>query len=1123
MFEFLIEKFGTSDQPLWNLGQYDLGLVFLSVLVSIVSASVAMFIGASAATQPEGASSRNYILASGSLALGGGVWAMHFIGMLAFNLCTPVDYEFSKTLLSMVPSVLASWVALSLISKDHLYWYQLVFGGVLVGAGIGAMHYLGMEAMEMAPLLHYDPLFFGLSILIAVCLAILALWIRFGLVAWFPNSISSTRLNVLSGIVMGCAISGMHYMGMAAARFTQPPGGIIPDFSLTHSTSFVATVAGVTLFISLSAFCANLIFKYHKTLGKLVEDEGRIRAIMDTAVDGIVTINARGTVVSVNAAIEKILGWSESELVGLNVNVLMPNPYRSEHDGYLSNYARTGVANIIGEGREVPALHKDGTEVPIRLGIGEITTESEPLYVAFISDISKRLEMEQALRQNEAQLRSLVSNIPGAAYRCLNNDSWSMLYMSSAVANITGYQAEEFVQEDSPITFAKLIHPEDAKNLVVESIHNKQFTFEYRIYNKAGDIRWVLDHGTYIEDAEIGGSGWIDGFMMDITERVLLEQKWRAAKEQAEQVSTMKSAFLANMSHEIRTPMNAVIGFTDVLLQTELEEEQRRHLNTVSQSARSLLHLLNDILDSAKLEKGKLDIDPVVFSLSQTLDLVLSTFWIQAKKKDLQLDLEISPEISGYYIGAEDRIRQVLFNLLGNAVKFTDSGSVQLVVKPAKESPTEILFEVIDTGIGINAKVLDSIFDPFNQADGSMTRRYGGTGLGTSISKQLVELMGGWIKIESIEGEGSHVSFQIPLEQTDSPEASSDNKRIDFQLPQLNILIADDVAVNLELLNVVLKRYGHKVTLAANGKEAYDTFCRESFDLVLMDVRMPEMDGLTASRLIREWEAENSRERTPIIALTASVQIEERQATIDAGMDGFETKPVDVDALFIEMARVLGVGGAELESRLPPTKPKAGSGPVDFEKGLSLWGNSSTHLNEIVGFVGSQSHCAEQLTMYVNSAQWQVLHEKVHRLKGVAANLSLPDLTATLLSLENSVNAENVTKTKQEIGKIEDCLKAIVKAVESAQPSETTEQDVESSVDAETLSALLKELERAALDSEWNEAILSQVQPFIKSHWPELLHKLNAAFNDFDFEQAVEVIAEVEQLLQKVSKEVPSD
>ncbi|MBY0417211.1 MAG: PAS domain S-box protein, partial [Pararheinheimera sp.] len=454
-------------------------------------------------------------------------------------------------------------------------------------------------------------------------------------------------------LVMGGAISGMHYTGMAAARFV-PPVGFQPDTEAGEMPLVLAMgITFTTLMISSLVVAINLLLKYREASALAKVSESRLLAMMDTAVDGIVTINAQGLIQGMNKAAENILGWTAAELLYKNVNILTPVTIRPDHDSYLHNYLTTGEAKIIGIGRDVEAVHKNGHAVPVRLAIGHAKLPDEDIFVAFITDISSRLQMEQALKENEEKFRSLIGNIPGAAYRCLLNENWDMVFISDAIENLSGYPASDFMLPAPKRSWSDLVHPDDKSTTTQLDLYRGHFTIEYRILHKDGSIRWMLEYGEAVKSAE-GDIVWLDGFLMDISQRKQMEVELLEAKDKAELAAESRSAFLANMSHEIRTPMNAIIGFSDLLLSSELSTEQKKHLATIHGSAHSLLHLLNDILDSAKLEKGKLELELLDFSLPAVLDSVVSTLWIQARKKQLALRLELAPELGEFYYGAPD-------------------------------------------------------------------------------------------------------------------------------------------------------------------------------------------------------------------------------------------------------------------------------------------------------------------------------------------------------------------------------------------------------------------------------------------------------------------------------------
>lgn len=955
---WLLHFFSYPADALLLSGDYDPGLVLLSLLIAIFTSTIAIRLAWSG-QRTTLRSEQRLMLFGSSLALGGGVWAMHFIGMLAFQLCTPVSYDPWHTALSLVPSVAASAVAMSLLTAQQISFSKLVVGGVLVGAGIGTMHYWGMAAMQMAPVLRYDPLMFAASILTAVLLAMLALWARFGLQSLFRQG--AVALDLLAGAIMGLAIAGMHYMGMAAARFVAAP-----DFTgQTSSPSLLLAVVVTSFTVGLTTlvFILSGLLKYRKLSRDARRNAERLNAMLSTAVDGIVTIDSRGIIQSVNQAAERIFGWPQHLLLGRNVSMLMPASLAVEHDSYLSNYLSSGDAKIIGTGRDVEALTRTGERLPVRLAIGHARLPDEDLFVAFVTDISARKQMELDLLQ---------------------------------------------------------------------------------------------------------------------------------ARDKAEQAAAARTAFVANMSHEIRTPMNAILGFSDVLLATELSGQQRKHLSTIREAARGLLGLLNDILDTARLEKGKLELSLQPFMLIELADTVVSTLWIQARRKSLNLRLELAPELASCYLGADDRIRQVLLNLVGNAIKFTEQGEVVLRIAPAAQTGW-LHFAVLDTGIGIAPERLAQIFEAFTQADASTTRRFGGTGLGTTISKQLVELMGGRIWASSTPGRGSCFEFELPLPVAQMPAVAAGAASL--HLPQLRILAADDVAQNLELLALMLA--DHQLTLVSDGQQALMLYQQgQPFDVALLDLQMPVLDGLATARAMRQWEQQQGLPALPLIALTASVQQEDRLAVADAGMNGFCSKPVERAALYTAIAGALQqqpVQAVTDHASHPAVLPL-----LDYAAGLARWGKAALYEQELRRFTGHLSAELAAMQVLANRTDLAGLGRKAHALRGVAANLSLPLPAQLFGQLEQACRhgavAGELTSLLQALQRLEQALLA-----EAGWPAEggAVVAEVQSTVLVPLLQQLLQRLQQNELGDEL---------------WPELRRQAGAelagwqqieqSLNDFDFSAA---------------------
>jgi two-component system sensor histidine kinase/response regulator len=766
-------------------------------------------------------------------------------------------------------------------------------------------------------------------------------------------------------------------------------------------------------------------------------------ALISSLNDGIVSLDKDNTIVEWNRGAELLYGYTKEEAIGNNVDKLVAQEKFSEAKEITNGTFKEGKRYNI---PDTVRYRKDGSPVEVSISSSPIVREGKIIgAVAIYKDISEWKEKERQIQHlkefNENIVNSLAEGI------LIEDKEGTITFANPALEKMLSYTSEELVGKN----WEKIV-PQEEKEKIAEKTSSRQSKttekYEARILSKTGDtIPVLISAQTLFQDGQFNG---VLTAFTEISELV-------RARTLAQEASKAKSEFLANMSHEIRTPMNGIIGMTELALGTDLTDEQQDYLEAVRESANSLITIINDILDFSKIEARKIEIADIEFNLHQALGDMVSALAVQAHNKGLELAYEVSPEIPARVIGDPGRLRQILLNLISNAIKFTEKGEVviTLAVKKKTEDDAVFLFTVKDTGVGIAEDKQKQIFEAFSQADGTMTRKYGGTGLGLAISSQLVELMGGTIGVKSQLGKGSEFEFTVSLGLQKGPEVKlipvdaenlaglsvlvvDDNLTnrnilenmlkswkmrptclasakealaflqeirregqeisliiVDSQMPEMDgfslaaeikkapalpqptiimltsagirgdaakckslgvsayltkpvkqsellnaityvfgenfrkkgsaplitkyvikeareryrILVAEDNAINRKMVENILKKQGHSVTLAGNGKEALDAWRKESFDLILMDVQMPGTDGLEATKKIRAQE-KKSGSRMPILALTAHALKGDRERCLEAGMDDYVSKPINPDELMEAIERVLKKTGS---------------------------------------------------------------------------------------------------------------------------------------------------------------------------------------------------------------------
>jgi PAS domain S-box-containing protein len=534
---------------------------------------------------------------------------------------------------------------------------------------------------------------------------------------------------------------------------------------------------------------------------------------------------------------------------------------------------------------------KDASIVHVRIVSRAIRHGGSPARLVVVYDIEKQVAAEQALDRSE-KLRQTVWEHASRPMRVTDGYgtviSINEAYQRFAALPRTELEGQPFwiIYPDEDQPRIRTQYQERFKRGLLELVAERRVTLRDR------RTIWVELSSSYIH-METGTL--LLSILRDVTERRAATAELERARQQADAANRAKSAFLANMSHEIRTPMNGVMGMISLILDKCKDPEEREQLLVAQNAAQSLIAILNDILDLSKIEAGKMTLETIDFDLRGTFREALRTFDLPIRAKNLELRLSVAADCPAWVQGDPVRLRQVLVNLVGNAVKFTTEGRVEVSICPS--APGVMRLEVRDTGIGIAPAQLSTIFEAFTQGDGSHTRQFGGTGLGLAITRRLVTLMGGAVSAESELGRGSRFTVELPLISRPEPPRNEEPQPIPpAGIPALDVLVAEDNPVNQKVIRSMLQRRGWSVTLAANGKEAYERFLQQRFDLILMDIQMPEVDGLEAARLIRQDERRRSPEacRTPIIALTAHAFQSQHEQCLSEGMDAVITKPVNL-------------------------------------------------------------------------------------------------------------------------------------------------------------------------------------------------------------------------------------
>ncbi len=760
--------------------------------------------------------------------------------------------------------------------------------------------------------------------------------------------------------------------------------------------------------------------------------ERRYRELLDNSSDIVYTHDREGSLITWSKAGELITGYTQRELFGMNLADLAPEPERERLRRLLHELGEGGGPETF----ELVILAKDGSRVVLDVSTRQITRDRQLAGIlGFARDISARKRAEEELSKSELRLRTVVTNAP------------VILFAFDSEGKVTfceGMSLQSLGIEPGAMT-GRSIEDVDGYLPGIAAAFSRAIEGE--------TVNSVLETGGAVYESRLvplrgpqGRTTGLIGIATEITALKKSEEDAQRARQAAEAASRAKSEFLANMSHEIRTPLNCIIGMTELTLDTALSSDQCEYLDLVRNSANSLLGIINDILDFSKVEAGKLELDLNRFSLPEVVDGTVKLLAVRARQKGLYLRTEIARETPSSLLGDAGRLRQVLTNLIGNAIKFTEHGGITLRVRPELQTENEAIlrFEVSDTGVGIPREKQEVIFEAFEQADGSTTRRYGGTGLGLTISRQMIEMMNGHLGVESEVGRGStfHFTVRLPRIQdanhqdslaAQAPAAGA--ARAPAPGARRRVLLAEDNPANQKLARYMLEKNGYEVHVANNGQEALALLEKASagaFDVALMDIQMPLMTGLEAAAVIRSRETA-AGPRLPIIALTAHALKGDLDRCLAAGMDAYISKPIHREEL---LRTIDSLCQQTALPRLSPLPLSTSTDVLDMAQSLDRACGDPCLLRELAGiFLHTYKNLLQEARVALAKQDHQGIERAVHTLKSSVSNFTARAALRAVGLLEEKVRGQNEREIAHSLDTVEDELERLASALQALTPT----------------------------------------------------------------------------------------
>ncbi|MFK8162939.1 MAG: PAS domain S-box protein [Lewinella sp.] len=732
----------------------------------------------------------------------------------------------------------------------------------------------------------------------------------------------------------------------------------------------------------------------------LQESEERNRLVMNSSLDAIVIADDKGNVQSWNPRAQQLFGWTQEEAMGKSMTSLfIPGHMRSAHHTGMNRYLDSGVSRILNKELELSAVNKAGEEFPIELIVVTYQQNGKHFFCGFIKDISSRKRSENLLKAQEEKYRNIITNMNLGMLEVDNEEN--ILFANQSFCDISGYDTDELIGDKT----SKFLLNEQEKSILMQKhqlrTEGVSDSYEIAVKNKGGEIRWWFISGApnYNDRGELIGS---IGIHLDITEQKELESALAIAKTKAEEASVAKEAFLANMSHEIRTPLNAIIGMIRELSREELSPKQQTYLSHTDTAARHLLSIVNNILDISKIEAGELSLDEHAFSLQALIANISSILYFKASKKNIELICEVSEQIWPAHLGDSPRIRQILINLLDNAIKFTMEGTVHLRVEVSTEDEANqsITITISDTGIGMDEDYLEQLFSKFSQAEKSTSRRFGGTGLGMSITKEIIKLMGGQIEVKSAKDQGTQFRIEVTLAKGDINNLSDRTQDNQLLLQGAHILLVEDNVMNRFIANKSLSHFGCTADEAENGLIALELLKKKRYDIILMDIQMPKLDGVETTKIIRN----ELKLDLPIIAVTANAFKKDIDLYLSIGMNDYVTKPFEEKELFNTIARQLQWNMAPISNH-----ESVIDNSYDLTKLKELSRGDEEFVDNMIEiFLQHTPPALEVIEQALATEDYDTLARVVHRIKPSIESMGISQLDGVAKDIERYAKSEEI-------------------------------------------------------------------------------------------------------------------